>query len=253
MTSKILYLSAEDMTDHARAARTHVSEIVEGLRRRGWIVELMTPSTRRWLGGRVVSRVLNIAGMQLRALRRFWPADVIYVRNHPLLALPVMASWLLRKPVVLEVNGTPADAESSQPWVKRFRPISYAFYRLVLRLADAVIVVTDGLAAHVGSLTNHHSIHVVPNAADVALFTPDARSDFSGVIERPYVIFFGNFATWQGIPTIIAAATSDAWPPHVNLLFVGDGVDRTAVEGAAARYGHIRYIGKVEQTDLPHS
>lgn len=50
-------------------------------------------------------------------------------------------------------------------------------------------------------------------------------------LPQPYKVFFGSFAPWQGISTLLRA--SSGWPEDLPLVVVGDGALRSEVERAA--------------------
>jgi hypothetical protein len=70
-------------TIEGQASHAHVHEIIAGLRRRGWAVDLHQPGYAK--GGQppgVMGRLVQFLVVQLRMLRRLRTADVVYVRWH---------------------------------------------------------------------------------------------------------------------------------------------------------------------------
>jgi glycosyltransferase involved in cell wall biosynthesis len=122
--------------------------------------------------------------------------------------------------------------------------------RAQLRLAAAVVVVTPGLAAYVRSTTGRRSgLYVIGNGANVDQFIPAAAAPDPSA--RPYVVFVGALASWQGIDTVVAAVESDEWPEGVELVVAGDGRERGRVELAAASSNRIRWLGTVPYRETP--
>jgi 2-deoxystreptamine N-acetyl-D-glucosaminyltransferase/2-deoxystreptamine glucosyltransferase len=107
------------------------------------------------------------------------------------------------------------------------RLLHAALERLALGAADAVIVTTPELAAHVGRRVAADRIHLIPNGVDTALFAPAAA--------RPAgrrVVYVGRLSAEKDLGTLVEAAAKLA-RLDVRLLFVGAGPERAALEAAA--------------------
>lgn len=246
-------------TREGQASHAHVVEIVEGLRRRGWAVRLVQPPLprrQRRLDG--VRRLGTVVTTQLRywLACRLHPAPVVYVRAH-FAALPTaLLARAAGSTVVQELNGPFEDALDAWPGLRRIGPVVLLSSRAQLRLADAVIVVTDGLVGYVRRrVPRRHGVHVVGNGANVELFRPRTEQPDGGEGEHrtagPYVLFVGALAPWQGIATILAAAADPAWPPGVDLWIAGDGQEAGRVRGAAAANPRVHWLGTVPYDAAP--
>ncbi|HKG55905.1 MAG TPA: glycosyltransferase family 4 protein [Candidatus Limnocylindrales bacterium] len=233
-------------TREGQASFAHVYEIVAGLRRRGWDVRLVEPRLPR--PGRLdgLRRALAATTTQLAFFWRcrFRPAPFVYVRSH-FLALPTaLLARAAGSIVIQEVNGAPGDAYDAWPALRRLHRLVTFSGRAQLRLADGIIAVTPGLAEYVARYTSPPGgCHVIGNGADVERFKPIPR-DTNTKMGR-YVAFVGALASWQGIDVALAAVGSDAWPPGVGLVIVGDGRERDAVVAAASKDTRIRWLGTV--------
>jgi glycosyltransferase involved in cell wall biosynthesis len=212
-----------------QASFAHVTEIVAGLRRLGWAVNLVTvPSDP---GAGLVRRLRSVLATQLRW--RAQPLDVLYVRTHPA-ALPVVVWARLRgTPVVQELNGSPGDVTAAWPLLRPLQALIAASFRWQLRHAAAVITVTEGLRRWAQEQAGACHVSVVPNGADPDRFTPEAVGP--PVVVGRYVTFFGALAPWQGIRTLLAASDRREWPEGVAVAIAGNGAERAAVEAAARR------------------
>ena len=237
-------------TRQGQASYAHVNEIVNGLRRRGWAVRLIETAQPR--PGRLdgLRRLGAAAALQLGYLVRcrFRPAPVVYIRFH-FLSLPtaLVARWA-GSTVIQEVNSGANDAYDMWPGLRRFHRLITWATRAQFRWADATIAVTEDIAAYVDGLTGRPgACHVVGNGADVDLFSPSRRG---APPARPYAVFVGALASWQGIETALAAATDPAWPAGVDLVIVGDGRERDRVLSAADRHEHIRWLGTLPYRDV---
>jgi glycosyltransferase involved in cell wall biosynthesis len=239
-------------TREGQASHAHVYEIIAGLRRRGWDVHLIEPSLPR--PGRLdgVRRAFAAATVQLSYWVRsgFRPAPVVYIRSH-FLALPTAALAKFRGvTVVQEVNGPSGDTYDAWPKLRYVRPLISLSSLAQLKWADAVITVTQGLADHLAEVTGRRGVYyVVGNGADVDMFTPlggDAQTD-----DRPYVVFVGALASWQGIDVVLDSTRDPAWPKEVDLVIAGDGKERPMVEEAARKDNRIHWLGVIPYRDSP--
>jgi glycosyltransferase involved in cell wall biosynthesis len=99
--------------------------------------------------------------------------------------------------------------------------------RLALRAADAVIVTTAELGAHVARRVAASRVHLIPNGVDTALFAPGgARSD------GRRVLYVGRLSSEKDLGTLVEAAAKLA-RLNVRLVFVGNGPERGMLEAAA--------------------
>lgn len=250
MKNRVAYLSLTPVIEGS-AEYTHVHEVIKGLRRRGWRVDHFTPATGS-AGGSVFGRFAAMLASQWKLLRQKPLADCVYMRFHFAAFFTALCCKLLRLPLVVEVNGPYADLYIAWPAARKLSLVFTWMMRSQLRWADAVITVTEDLATWVKSekgRRRENTVFVVPNGADVDLFSPVRRSD-SPIISGPYVVSFGTFAPWQGVPTMLEAVTLPEWPVDVRLVFAGDGVDRAKIEETARCSGRVVFLGRLPQLAL---
>jgi len=238
-------------TREGQASHAHVHEIVAGLRKGKLEVQLFEP----YYGGShthpgILLRILEF----IRVQANLWAApgvpDLVYIRFH-CLAFPT-ALWAKIRgiPVVQEVNGPVKDIYPNWPFARLFAPLLNWSQVKQLVWADEVITVTPGLA---GALVTHIpglSVTVIPNGANVSLFSPAARSARVGLTDR-YTVFFGALAPWQGLDVLLRAVEDREWPPNLPLLVAGTGKERALVERTGSRNRLIRYLGVVPYRKLP--
>jgi glycosyltransferase involved in cell wall biosynthesis len=105
------------------------------------------------------------------------------------------------------------------------------------------------LAEWLRAETGRDDVVVVPNGANTEIFRPDAPAR-PGLPER-YVTFFGAFAPWQGIDTMLGALQSSSWPEGVSLVVAGDGAMRGDIEAAARKDPRIVYLGVLPYAEVP--
>jgi glycosyltransferase involved in cell wall biosynthesis len=240
---RLAYLALETPRE-GQATHTHIHEIAKGLRARGWKVELI--ATRRGgssSGSSYLARGLDYVAAQARLLLRLHRVDAVYMRAH-FAAFPAsIVAALCRKPVVQEINGKPDDILVTYPWLRWIGWLVGWSYRLQMRLASHVIVVTEGLREWAMAQSRHGRVSVVTNGANVTVFNPEGKKPEG---EGAYIAFVGGLTAWHGIGVMIAAAQSADWPQDVGLVLIGDGIERGAVS-AGADGKRVRWLGRLPQ------
>lgn len=246
---KVNYLCLQ-ATREGQASYAHVHEIINGLRSRGWQVELFEPAyaSADVLPGCLI-RLIEFLRVQVKLWRKIQGRDILYIRAHFAAFPSALLARLLHFRVVQEVNGPYEDLFIAWPWTRYFSTLFKWLLRVQLRWANAVVVVTPQLEEWVREESGQTRIYIVPNGANIDLFYPEATSNYQ--IEKPYVVFFGALAPWQGIDTMIQAAELPEWPEPVKLVIIGDGAERFRVEEALTHNPKIVYMGKLPYRELP--
>lgn len=247
MDRRLLYVCLQ-ATREGQASHAHVHEIVKGMRARGWDVLLCEP---RWTPGRgPVARLVRILATLARAAWAMRGRRYVYVRDHPLALAVVWLARIARRHVVLEVNGRYDELFVQYPGTRRLAALVRWNALRRLASADLVIAVTAGLAEWASGHVRRADVVVVPNGAAVDLFRPGApRRD--GLPAR-YAAYVGVLAVWQGVETLLEAASGPAWPEGVALVVAGDGVLAGAVDRAAAEHpGRVVSLGSVGYAEVP--
>lgn len=242
----IVYLCYE-LLGPRNAARTHVTEIVKGMRRRGAKVVLVAPddalATRSRLG-----RLRDYATLTLRALRFLRGADIAYVRSHPAAFFFAGAAHLSGRKVVHEINGRTVDLAITYRLSGMAGRVVSALQEAQYRRAAALVSVTPGLADWARAQVKPSlPIEVIPNAADPESFSPAARTEI--VVEGDYVLFVGTLQSWHGVQTMIDATQDPVWPPSCRLAVVGPAGASTRIREAAAANRRIFALGELPQGD----
>ncbi len=245
----LLYLALEAPRE-GQASYAHIHEIVGGLERRGWTVDLFVPSySGRWKRPGLAARMVEYIRLQWRLMRAFEDGQALYVRSH-FLAFPVSLWARIRGvPIVHEINGPYEDVAIAYAWARPLAGIIKWMWRKQFQWAGRLITVTPHLADWVRGQGVATPVDVVPNGANTDLFHPDASCDLD--LPDRFAVFFGGLARWQGIPTLLAAKAASEWPAGVDLVIVGDGPERPAVEAAAAADPGIRDLGRQPYRILP--
>jgi glycosyltransferase involved in cell wall biosynthesis len=239
---RVLIVSAS--LDAGGAERIAV-DLANGLSRRGADVALMAPNgrldaelaggVRRFVfppHGRSPARAAWTSVAVARAIRRFRP-DLIHSHNVRATGIAAMGAHI-------------AHPLRTSPLVATFHGVVAAEDRLagpVLRLADAVVCVSEDLSRRVLKRGfPAPRVTVIPNAvpAREPLAEPrrrqiDADLDLRGA---PVVSSVGRLAAVKGHARFLdAAAAVHAAEPTTRFLVVGEGRDRSALERRAAQLG----------------
>jgi glycosyltransferase involved in cell wall biosynthesis len=194
-----------------------------------------------------------------RLLVESWRPDLVYERY----ALTSFAgAWLadyLCVPLVLEVNSPLADEEARYRGL-RFGWLARWMERRIVRRADYVIAVSEGVRKHVLHLgAPPERVLLLPNAVDPRLFHParDGKEvrrahDLEGQLVAG---FCGSLKPWHGVGRLLdAAALASPELPGLRLLVVGNGPERDALERQAMALGigdRVRFAGAVPHAQVP--
>jgi glycosyltransferase involved in cell wall biosynthesis len=245
---RLIYVCLQQ-TVEGQASHAHVHEIIAGLTRRGWAVDLLEIRADRSRPRGRLYFLWHYLKPQLRLWREAPRADAMYIRADAL-ALPAFL-WARRRgiPVIQEVNGPHSDRLVAKPWLRPFGWLLAAFQRYQYRRSAALIAVTPQLAGWLEREAPGRAITVVPNGANTELFHPGARTR----IPTPgrYVILVGLLARWQGVGLLLDALRDPAWPSDVGLVVAGDGAERDRVVAAAKTDPRIHYMGTVPYREVP--
>jgi len=245
---RLSYLCLETPRE-GQATYTHVHEIIDGLKAGGWQVELVATAVGGSAsGGAYWQRGLDYITAQWRLIRSLSRVDAVYVRAH-FAALPASVFAALRKrPVIQEINGLPDDIFVTYPWLGWFRTLVRASYRLQMRLANHIIVVTEGLRGWAEAESGHERVSIVTNGANTRVFSPlGPRTD----VEGDYVVFVGGITAWHGLDVMVEATRNPEWPEGVRLIIIGDGKERGRLHAAISNdeAGRVSWLGRLPQTE----
>lgn len=173
-----------------------------------------------------------------RTVDEFDP-DVVHAHwwfPNGLLALPVADEV----PLVTTMHGS--DVRLARR-VKLVHPL----FRRVLARSAAVTAVSSWLAGEARAMAPGAEIRVAPMPADTALFTPANAARIPGRF-----LFVGRLNAQKGVGELLEAL---AWTDgSVSLDVVGDGDDRTVLQGRAKALGiaeRVHWHGAVDRTELP--
>jgi glycosyltransferase involved in cell wall biosynthesis len=278
-----LYLKATPVGHSPTAAAggmaTHVTGFMSGTLRLGHRLSLLTSNEASLSDDRHRVAVLdpsssvaptralfelwNNLSFTVRALRHlesFSAADVdfIYQRYNRFNWTGVVVSLVTGLPLALEFNG-------SEIWLsKNWDPAGLLwllrrFERLNLKAADQIFVVSEVERKNlVAAGIEPSRIVVNPNGVDTDRFTRGCGGDriraTLGVADKIVVGFVGTFGPWHGAPVLAEAATQISESARCHFLFIGDGEQRSQVEGiidSAGRNVSATFAGRIPHADVP--
>ncbi len=188
------------------------------------------------------------------AFRNF---DLLYERDGTMSYGGLIAARRLGIPLVLEVNGDLIEEWRQigfQATRRQWAAIHFVtrhFYRNVPHIVAVGETIKQRLIQRWGLAEG--KITVVRNGAEIDLFlnttaAPETRSRF-GIGAGPVVIFTGSFQPWHGVDLILEGFRQIAAAlPAVQMLFVGDGGLRSALEKKVDDYGlqdRVIFTGRV--------
>ncbi len=170
-----------------------------------------------------------------RAMQRF---DLVLTYNWGSMDA-VGARWLYRHvlrlpPLVHHEDGFNTDEAAG------LKPIRNRFRRLTLRAAAAVVVpsrVLEQIARSVWAMPQA-KLKRIPNGIPVSEYRQATNAALPGLVKRPGALWLGTMAGLRAIknlPRLIRVFA--ALPGEWELVIVGEGPERGAIEAEAARLG----------------
>lgn len=225
---KIISASIEPARPNS-AALQHLTAIATGFNAAGHTVKrLWITATSSGVYSRALWHVALCAGLV--------KCDLLYMRFHPFGIFASLMAKIMRRGLVLEVNGPIDDLVLAHPRLSPFKPFFTWLGATQMRLADHVIVVSPGLQDM--ALKWNSEVTYIRNGAPAHL-----ADTTIGAMKPRYATFVGELAPWQGIDTLLAATASSSWPEDLKLVIVGGGHERPAVEEAQRKTELIEYAG----------
>ena len=187
--------------------------------------------------------------------------DLIYVRHGVNSLSATFLAKLLRKPLVVEVNGLFWSEGVLYGWPKSVILFSELIDFITLRNSCKVIAVTNGIK---NALVRKYgldacNVKVVPNGVDLQRFAPidkkRAKTVIGLALDTPIVCFVGNLNPIQGVEILIESSPYVlATVPLVKFVIVGDGPLKkefmTRTEALGVRNAFI-FTSKVADEMLP--
>lgn len=159
----------------------------------------------------------------------------------------VLLGHALGRPVVVTARGSDLNL------LAEFR-VPRRWIRWAAGKADGLVAVSSGLRDRLTALgVPRDRVGVLRNGVDLALFRPSDRAAARQVLgfARPTLLAVGNLVALKRHRLMVEAL---ALLPEAELVIVGDGPERAAIEMAARASGvgdRVRLLGRVPQDRLP--
>ena len=119
---------------------------------------------------------------------------------------------------------------------------------LGLHAADAVIVTTPELGAHVAARAGAGKVHLIPNGVDTALFALAPRRS----CPPRSVLYVGRLSEEKNLGALVDAVAALAGRFDLKLTFIGDGPSRPGLETQARRLAvAAEFLPVVEHRRIP--
>ena len=189
--------------------------------------------------------------------------DVIQAYSPSLCGMAgLMVAGKLNIPFVYEVRAFWEDAAVDQGKFKE-GSLKYNLSRLIethiLKRADIVTSICQGLRDDIFSRTRRKDIYIVPNGVDTKLFVPCDKNilllDKFNLKNRIIVGFIGSFFRFEGLEVLIRAAV-DVYRTNPNIAFivVGAGLEDDNARELARSIGIINknvfFTGRVPHENI---
>src|SRR5438046_2400654 len=104
---------------------------------------------------------------------------------------------------------------------------------LGLKAADAVIVTTPELSAHVAARVGAAKVYLIPNGVDTTRFAPAPRT----ARRAKNVLYVGRLSEEKNLGAVVEAAARLAGRFELRLTFIGEGPAHSSLEAEARRRG----------------
>lgn len=179
--------------------------------------------------------------------------NLIWIHHPPLTT--GLAGYFLSKikgvPYVLEIHDLWPETLTSTGVIKEGR-ITRAIRKVcgfLYKRAAAIVVTSQGMKSHLERQNvPPEKVYVFPQWADETIYAPKPRDlEFGlkhGLTGRFNVMFAGNLGMAQGLDTVLGAARRLMRYPELQIVFVGDGVERERLEKRAEEEGitNVRFL-----------
>lgn len=280
----ILYILADrglDLTVY-HGYRIHVLKILDGLRKNGHKPFLITINDNKHLQDfrdyiciphrylMLIHKILPYTGTinSLNVIRnciklqRKVKIDVIHERYGLYSFAGVIASIILKIPLILEVNEP--LIEEKQLFTKALNSSQKLVASIITRLcyyqADKIVAVSNVMKSILVRDWNvtEEKIFVLPNAADTNIFyksfnTKDIKTKL-GLTGYFVIGFVGTLHAWYGIENLISAlALILKQLPNSKLMIIGDGQMRNSLIAQAKELGiddNVIFTGHIEHKSV---
>lgn len=176
------------------------------------------------------------------------PADVVFATSTPLtIAIPgVFATKRLNIPLVFELRDLWPEIPIAVGALKGpMIPAAKLLERFAYKHSEQIVTLSPDMKKGVAE-TGYpsHKIHVIPNSADIDLFSVPAskgetfRRQHDWLGNNPLVIYAGTFGKINGVSYLAKLAyRTKELNPKIKFLTIGDGAEKERVKNTAILLG----------------
>ncbi|GBR75515.1 glycosyl transferase group 1 [Candidatus Termititenax persephonae] len=199
--------------------------------------------------------------LALRLLFTFPKPDIFYVRVAYFSLFTPLLAKILRRKLVLEINGFVVDDVLSKGWPAPLRWVSISCEKFLHKIADAAICVSATISEAVQQSFGipRRKLVALENGVNIEHFRPldkaKCRAELGFDSQINYIGYVGCFTGWDGIEHIVHALPGiQKTFPQTKVLLVGDGEQRKFVESEVRRLNlakEVIFTGYVQYADLP--
>jgi glycosyltransferase involved in cell wall biosynthesis len=257
--------------DPVGGMQDHTGALTRVLQRQGVVQVVLTtrPPTAPWFQRISALTAVVRVGLPVPQLRQLYAlpaavlapvlarrADLIHAHlgeDIAVLPLAVLAGRERRLPIVVTVHCSPArTVRVDGVRTALLKSVGGRVERWGERRAATTIALTSGLADQLARELPRERVRLIRRPIDQQSFEvpgPDPFPHISG----PRVVFLGRLAPAKGVVTLIEALAR-LRTPGAQLLLVGDGPERSRLEGVARRLGvaeRVHITGFVEHHRVP--
>ena len=255
---------------------THFSELTSGLVKAGVDIIGYAPALGRYNGPHKdkftvkYTPTLNLPFIRvviydfllaIRLLFTFPKPDIFYVRAAYFSLFTPLLAKLLRKKLVLEINGFVIDDVISKGWPAPLRWISINCEKFLHKIADRSICVSATIceAVQMSFGISEQKLIALENGVNTEHFRPMDREQCCTELgfdpKLDYIGYVGCFTGWDGIEHMVHALPEiQKKYPKTKVLLVGDGEQKSFVEKEVRKLkleNEVIFTGYVKYADLP--
>jgi glycosyltransferase involved in cell wall biosynthesis len=242
---------------------------------KGWCCTIEEGITVHWISVPYSNKM--DFGDRIKAFLKFslaasWKAstiagDVVFATSTPLtVAIPALfASWRRDVPMVFEVRDLWPEVPIAMGVLRNsiLIALSRMLESIAYKKASQIVALSPGMKKGIARASiDENKIHVIPNAADVALFdVPESegvsfRNQHAWLGHRALVVYVGTLGKANGVGYLVKlASVAKARDPEIRFLIVGDGKERAEIEALAKGLGvlgeNLFMMASIPKKDVP--
>lgn len=193
-----------------------------------------------------------------------WKPDVIIVVEPSILCTPgaLLLGWVCQAKTILHIQDYELDAMLGLKMAKNGSLLKVAnkLESWIMRRFDHVTSISDSMLQKANDKgVDSERLLLFPNWVDIDFVTPSAsepnyRKKWGFRDEQRLVLYSGNIGKKQGLEIVIEAAEYFKGQPNIQFLIVGEGANKTELQGQAAKkkLQNVHFKDLVSYSELPN-